>query len=56
MDNGLVDRTEKLIDRRFLGSGGNYKLCYTQNTCGYCLTQTDMIKPPKTLKTRFVID
>ena len=47
MDNGSVDRTEKLIDRTFLGSGSNCKLCYTQNTCCYCLKPTDTIKPPK---------
>ena len=47
MDNGSVDGTEKLIDMTFLGSGGNCKLCYTQNTCGYCLEVTDTIKPPK---------
>ena len=47
MYNGSVDRTEKLINRTFLGSGGNCKLCYTQNTCGYYLKPTDTIKPPK---------
>ena len=47
MYNGSVDHTEKLINRTFLGSGGNCKLCYTQNTCGYYLKPTDTIKPPK---------
>ena len=50
MDNGSVDRTEKLIDRTILGSGSNCKLCYTQNTYGYWLKPTDTIKSPKNTK------
>lgn len=47
MDNGPVDCTEKSISRTFLGSRGNCKLCYTQNTRGHCLKTIDTIKPPK---------